>query len=323
MKIVNRIVFTTIICSLVFLLGSCGKSIFEKNYPGFDGKVVMAQATEGRNIIPVTMSSVPSKLGFGASYGMSMGAAPKDIPVEFELREDWIAQYNQENNTDYIPLPEGSFTISGLSSVIKKGKTTSEPLTITIVSKELDVKEKYMFPITLKSAGGEKTDPALTTVWFRIDEIVRPERDVTASGTLSVNIDNANGPDHNEGSKKVVDNNIDTKFYTGSFVPGLWMQLAFKEAVAVGAYTLTSGNDFAEQRDPKAWVFQGSDNALNWVDLDTQTNIIFSTPKQTKRFELNNEHAYKFYRIVINEKTSSANGSFQLSEWRLIEYYEQ
>jgi len=321
MKIVNRITFATLIGFLVLLLGACGKSIFEKEYPGFDGKVLMAQAAEGRSTIQVTMSSKPTELGFGASYGMSMSAAPRDIPVEFELKDDWIARYNQENNTSYIPLPQGSYTISGLSSVIKKGKTTSEPLRIAIESKKLDVNEQYMFPITLKSADGEKIDSALTTTWFRIDDIVRPERDVTAQATLSVNIDNSGGADANEGSKKVVDNNIDTKFYTGSFAPGLWMQLTFQKEISIGAYTLTSGND-EHVRDPKSWVFQGSDNASSWTDLDVQTNIVFSDFKQTKRFEMDNQQTYKYYRIVINEK-SGTNTSFQLSEWRVIEYFEQ
>ncbi|SDC19219.1 BT_3987 domain-containing protein [Niabella drilacis] len=321
MKTINKIFFASVTCSLILLLGACGKSVFDKDYPGFDGKVLMAQASEGRNIIPLTMSSKPALLGFGASFGMSAKAAPKDIPVEFELKEDWIAQYNQKNNTQYIPLPQGSYSISGLSSVIKKGQTTSEPLTITIESKKLDVKEKYMFPITLKSVGWDNVDSASTTAWFRIDEIVRPERDVTSQATLSVNIDNSGGADANEGSKKVVDNNIDTKFYTGSFAPGLWMQLAFQKEISIGAYTLTSGND-EHVRDPKSWVFQGSDNASDWTNLDVQTNIVFSDFKQTKRFETDNQQTYKYYRIVINEK-SGTNTSFQLSEWRVIEYFEQ
>ncbi|WP_300599271.1 DUF1735 domain-containing protein [Niabella sp.] len=321
MKRVHNIIYASITGFLVLLLSACGKSIFEKDYPGFEGKVLMAQAAQGRNIIPLTMSSKPTQLGFGASFGMSMKAAPKDIPVEFELKEDWIARYNQENNTQYVPLPAGSYSISGFSSVIKKGKTTSEPLTITIESKKLDVKAKYMFPITLKSAGGEKVDSALTTTWFRIDDIVRPERDVTAKGTLSVNIDNSGGADANEGSKKVVDNNINTKFYTGSFVSGLWMQLGFQQQISIGAYTLTSGND-EHDRDPKSWIFQGSSDAQTWVNLDTQSNVVFSDYKQTKRFEMSNQQLYKYYRIVINEKFGT-NASFQLSEFRVIEYYEQ
>ncbi|HEX7757261.1 MAG TPA: DUF1735 domain-containing protein, partial [Niabella sp.] len=186
MKKIKNFIWVFILGSVVLLLGACGKSIFEKDYPGSDGKVLMAQATEERSVIPLSISSIPLQLGFGASYGMSMTAAPKDIPVEFELKEDWIAGYNEQNGTDYIPLPQGSYSISGFSSVIRKGQTTSDPLIITIESKKLDVTKKYMFPIVLKSASGEKVDSAMTTTWFRINQIVRPERDVTAQGVLSV-----------------------------------------------------------------------------------------------------------------------------------------
>ncbi len=323
MKINSNVFFGTQVLLLCLLLGACGKTIFEKDYEGYTGKVLMAQAAEGRSTIPITMSSQPSRLGFGASYGMAMKPAPRDIPVVFELKEDWISVYNEENNTDYIPLPEGSYSISGFSSVIKSGQTTSEPLTITIESKKLDVNERYMFPITLKSAGGEVIDSALTTTWFRIDDIVRPERDVTAQATLTVSHDNSGGPDAGEGSKKLVDNNIDTKFLVFSMntiLPNFWYQLTFPNPIVLGAYTMTSGND-APERDPRDWQFLGSNDGLTWTAVDTRGGQTFSGRKATNRYEFANETAYKYYRLAI----SAINGAtlFQQAEFRVIEYFEQ
>ena len=323
MKINHRIIFSTALLSQLLLWAACGKSIFEKDYPGFDGKVLMAQATEGRNIIPIAMSSTPAQLAFGASYGKSMGGAPKDIPVEFELKNDWITGYNAQNNTNYIPLPEGSDNISGLSSVIKKGKTTSEPLTITIKSKELDVKERYMFPITLKSAGGEKIDSALTTTWFRIDEIIRPERDVAGQATLTVSHENRNGADAAEGSKKLVDNSTSTKFLVfdiNTILPNFWYQLTFPAPIVLSAYTVTTGGD-APERDPRDWKLLGSNDGVTWVTVDTRTNQAFSGRTMTVRYEFENEVPYKIYRMAI----SAVNGGtlFQQSEFRVIEYFEQ
>jgi hypothetical protein len=185
------------IAGVVFLtLASCGKDIFNTTFDGYtNGKIYMAQAAEGRNNFNLPLSSKPWTLGFGASYGGTMHAADKDIPVEFAYKEDWITKYNQLHGTTYISLPAGSYSISGLKSVIKKGKTSSDSLSITIDRKKLDLAKKYMFPITLLPAPSLAIDSALQTTWFRIDTIIRSERDITSQGVLSVSNDNDGGPD--------------------------------------------------------------------------------------------------------------------------------
>lgn len=312
----------TFLASLLVFLSSCAKDIFNQEYPGFDGEVLMAQAAEGRNSFSVPMSSRPWKLGFGASYGKAMAESPKDIPVEFAYKEDWIATYNQQNGTDYIPLPQGSYTITGFSSVIKAGKTTSEPLSISINSKELDVNKKYMFPITLISAADMKVDSALRTAWFRIENIVRPERDVTSQGTLSVSHENTSNA--NENSTKLVDNNTGSKFLLFDaqlkITSGLWYSLTFPNPIVLGAYTITSAND-APDRDPKDWFLQGSDDGTNWTTLDTKTGQSFSGRGMTIRYEFPNETAFKHYRVLIT--ANNGGGLFQQAEWRVIEFYEQ
>lgn len=316
---VNALSFTV----FVLLVNSCNKNIFDVNYEDFTGKVYMSQAAAGRNAFSLPLSSKPFTLGFGASYGGSMHPADKDISVQFALQNDWIAQYNQQNGTAYIALPEDSYVISGLNSVIKSGQTTSDSLKINIDRKKLDLKKKYMFPITLVSASSEKIDSALRTAWFRIDTLIRSERDVTAQGTLSVSNDNSGGPDAGEGSKKLVDNNTSTKFLVfniSQILPNFWFQLTFQNPIVIGAYTFTSGND-APGRDPKDWKLLGSNDGTNWEVLDTKSGQMFSARNMTIRYEFNNETAYKYYRV--NVTANGGDGLFQQSEWRVIEFYEE
>lgn len=304
-----------------FLFSSCEKNNFTSSYPGYDGKVMMAQAADGRNSFSLPMSSKPWKMGFGASFGASTSSSPSNIPVEFALKEDWVAAYNQQNGTSYLILPTGSYSITGFSSTIKQGSTTSEPLSISIESKKLDVTKKYMFPITLLSAGNQKIDSAMRTAWFRIENIVRPERDVTSQATLTVSHENTNA---NENFPKLVDNNINTKFLLfdaqAKIAQGLWFQLAFPNPIVLGAYTITSAND-APERDLKDWQFQGSANGSDWTTLDTQKGQSFSARFLTIRYELATETAYKYYRIIVN----AINGGplYQQAEFRVIEYFEQ
>lgn len=304
---------TALLMSLLSL-SSCNKDILDYSFPGYEkGKVLMVQSQENRSSFTVVQLDEPWKMNFGASYS-GLKPAETDIPVEFALKNDWIAKYNGEHGTNYEPLPDGSYTVSGLKTKISKGKSTSDSLSLSIFGKKLDRTKIYMFPITIVSAGSEEINTEMQTAWFRVDRVSRNETDVTGNGTISVSAENTSN--QNENSSKVIDNNIDTKFFTGGYQPGLWLQLQFNEPVAVSVYTITSGND-AHDRDPKSWELQGSNDGTNWTGLDTQTNITFSDFKQTKRFEFVNITTYKYYRLVVTEKYGGGTG-FQLSEWRLI-----
>lgn len=331
MKIIKiKILNIAAVLVLTCLLGACGKNIFETEYADYPGKVMMAQAAEGRNAFSIPMSSKPFKLGFGAFWGGSTTTAPGDIPVEFGYKEDWIAQYNAQNGTNYVALPSGSYNITGLSSMIKQGNTTSEPLSISIESKKLDITKKYMFPITLISAGSERIDSALRTTWFRIENVVRSERDVTNSpgNVFTVSHDHNGGADAGEGSKKLIDNNTASKFLVSDMslrgkINNFWYQMAFASPIILGAYTMTSGND-APERDPRDWKLMGSNDGSNWTDLDVKTGQAFSGRNMTVRYEFANNTAYKYYRLQITLLQGGlTQGLFQQSEWRLIEFYEQ
>lgn len=140
-------------------------------------------------------------------------------------------------------------------------------------------------------------------------------RDVTADGVLSVSRDNNGGADAGEGSKKLVDNDITTKFLQSDFSGDLWFQLEFYNPVVLGGYTFTSGND-ADGRDPLNWRLEASKDGNNWTVLDTRENEDFPGRRETRTFTFANSTAYNFYRIYV---TAVNSGSlFQMSEWRVL-----
>jgi len=140
--------------------------------------------------------------------------------------------------------------------------------------------------------------------------------DVTSKGTLSVNVENGAGPSGGEGSLKVVDNDINTKFLLNPYANTMYMQLSFAAPQQVASYTLTSGGD-APGRDPRDWKLSGSIDGTTWVDLDTKTGETFATRTMTKTYNFKNEVLYKHYRMSISAVSSGT--LFQLAEWRLIE----
>lgn len=139
--------------------------------------------------------------------------------------------------------------------------------------------------------------------------------DITLDGRYSVSRDNNGGPEAGEGSLKLIDGNIQTKFLQFDYSGDLWIQLEYIEPVVAGAYTMTSAND-ARERDPKNWNLQGSNDGETWIELDNQVDQEFPNRFQTFTYIFDNHDAYKFYRMNITANAGA--GLFQLAEWQLL-----
>ena len=169
-----------------------------------------------------------------------------------------------------------------------------------------------VFLLAVLCLSGCKKDP-------RVYDLLPPdpevETDVAYLGTLSVNHENSGGATASEGSPKVVDADVTTKYLINPYVNDLYMQITFKTAQRVAAYNLTSAND-ASGRDPKNWKVQASNDGTTWVDLDTRTGETFASRGLTKRYDFTNTTEYKIYRISVT--ANGGDGLFQLAEWGLI-----
>src|SRR5690606_20080947 len=141
------------------------------------------------------------------------------------------------------------------------------------------------------------------------------EVDVTNDGAFAVNRDNSGGADAGEGSKKLIDNNTNTKFLQGGYTGDLQMTLTYETPQYIGAYTFTSAND-ADTRDPKDWFLEGSMDGVSWLTIDQRTNERFTTRFQTRRFEISQPVAYTHYRLNITANNGSS--AYQQAEWRMI-----
>ncbi|WP_316847479.1 discoidin domain-containing protein [Pedobacter psychrodurus] len=141
------------------------------------------------------------------------------------------------------------------------------------------------------------------------------ETDVTYLGTISVNIENSGGKNAAEGSTKLVDGDLGSKFLINPYSNTLYMQLTFSKAQRIAAYKLTSGND-ASGRDPKNWKVQASNDGTTWVDLDTRTGEAFASRGLTKRYDFTNTKDYKIYRLSVT--ANNGDSLFQLGEWSVI-----
>lgn len=193
-------------------------------------------------------------------------------------------------------------------------------------SVEVSPKHVYRFPgtyrviLTIRNGQGYSATKEINL------KIVDPNFDptkygenymVTVGGTFSVNLENGDGPNGGEGSKKLVDQDVNTKFLQAGFDGTQRCTFELKTPQVVGAYTLTSGND-AEDRDPRYWILQGSLDGIQYTDLHTVTVCPWASSgerNKTKLFHFDNYVAYKFYRLYI--KSNRGSRVFQLSEWTI------
>ena len=138
--------------------------------------------------------------------------------------------------------------------------------------------------------------------------------DITDQATITVNKEYSGGANGGEGSLKLVDGDLDTKYLAGYSAP-FWVSLEFDTPVVAGYYALTSGND-APGRDPRDWEIQGSNDGETWVTLDARADYTFPDRVLTREFYFDNNTAYKFYRFDILKNNGSS--LFQMQEWRLF-----
>lgn len=271
----------------------------------------------GQLVVGNRQNYVVTSAGVQVPLNVKLTGAPnRSFSVRAVLNSDTIPGLIDQGvfPANAMELPAGSYTLD--TAVAVPGNSNSAPLNVVIPWPTLEerVDSILLLAVDMVDPSRHVLHPENSRVIIVIDPRNVVETDVTDNGALSVSKDNNGGPDAGEGSKKVVDGNVNSKFLN-EYSNDLWMELAYDEPVVVRAYTLTSAND-ADTRDPKDWIFMGSDDRVNWTELDRRTGESFNERFLTRRFDFNNSHAYKYYRIYITANNGSS--LYQLAEWRLI-----
>ncbi|WP_394835392.1 GH92 family glycosyl hydrolase [Pendulispora rubella] len=149
--------------------------------------------------------------------------------------------------------------------------------------------------------------------------VVSPPPSVVVPSNVTDRVVAVTASGENDASGEVADNltDGDTRSKWLVFESTGWLVYKLDEPVAVKRYRLASANDF-DQRDPRDWALQGSQDGETWVDLDKQTNQNFTERFQTREFNVpGNTTAYLYYRLNI---TANHSGSIiQMSEWQIFD----
>ena len=84
-------------------------------------------------------------------------------------------------------------------------------------------------------------------------------------------------------------------------IKNVWIQYEFKDSKKITKYTLAPMvyNGPGATRMCKSWKLQGSNDGINYTDLDTRSNIADWAEGVKKEFTFENNNSYKMYRVFI------------------------
>lgn len=261
-------------------------------------------STSGGISIPLTanLASFP-----GASFAI-------DIVTDADTIQQMVSNGTLPDNT--VSLNEGQFTVGAKITFSSNSSEETFALEVPWTTINTNQGKQLAIVVRLKNPTLHVLNPekSFTTILIDCDNVL--EEDVTHLGVLSVSRDQPDGPNHKEGSSKMVDNSVDTKFLQPNFVGDLVCTLVFAQPQKIGAYTLSSAND-DDRRDPKDWNLQGSNDGVNWTTVDSRSGETFTGRKMTRRFNVAYPTLYTHYRLNITA-TKGGTTAFQIAEWRMI-----
>jgi len=98
-----------------------------------------------------------------------------------------------------------------------------------------------------------------------------------------------------------------------------WISYKFDTPKSICKYTMTYINYASDlTRAPRDWLFQGSNDGINWITLDSQSGMSF-TAGEKKTFTFNNSTNYLSYRIYITAINGSTYYGAVIDEIEMME----
>jgi hypothetical protein len=150
---------------VLFFAASCKKA-------KFGDPVILVSGTELNTVKGFTVESTPSEYLVTAT---ATHKATEDIHVTFALDTAAVTRYNQEHKTTYYLAPDAAINVSGLSTVIAAGATSSTPVSVKVISTVplLDGRS-YLIPISITTVeGGDVTVlESSRTIFLRIARVI-------------------------------------------------------------------------------------------------------------------------------------------------------
>lgn len=132
-------------------------------------KVYMPQALEQPAEYSLVMVDTVQTIIYGAAYG-GPGDPQSDIEVLFKVDSSLVDSFNTAMGTSYQLMPESGYELSQASAVIPAGKTSTEPLKLSVTTiGGIQPVVQYLLPISIEVNGDAEVNTDLQTTYFLIE----------------------------------------------------------------------------------------------------------------------------------------------------------
>jgi hypothetical protein len=132
------------------------------------------------------------------------------------------------------------------------------------------------------------------------------------NGTYAITCSSENAPF--QFAYQAFDGDFSSKWYTPTNAPG-WLQYDYGSgnSEAIAGYSITS-SDYTQNRDPKDWTFQASNNGTTWTTLDTRSGQTFAGRNTTNNYTFTNTVTYRYYRLNVSANFGGAGNGIAIAE---------
>ncbi|MBL7076226.1 MAG: sulfatase-like hydrolase/transferase [Kiritimatiellae bacterium] len=289
-------------------------SDFLRDHPGYE-EWLEAPATLGKGVATAI-----------APPGMTHGVFYLRDENNYQVNSEWVAPYGGpggKDGTGVAVIEDGYAYRPGLVSLINtavKAKRNARKSGQDTRALELEIKSAKGIaktPVEERSYAS-----AMRNLRYAICALDVPEAKlsvlnqfVTKRWSSPVRDNTRARGEHppSQTSAQAFDGDVKTKWL--DFSPeASWIQIRHKAPEAISGYAITSADD-GQERDPRDWQLQGSNDGKSWTTLDTRTGEQWSKRLEKRRFSCKKTKAYPFYRLNISavRDVKTAN-SVQIAE---------
>ena len=142
---------------------------------------------------------------------------------------------------------------------------------------------------------GEETTPPSDTNLVKPLDCKDPEKAILAFASSSYS--------QNFLPCKAFDGDIYTSWATKDYTTAGWLGVDFGEPTLVQKYEIAARTKSIDGTGsaPNTWTFEGSNDKINWTELDTQVDQKSWEFGETRSFLTKNKNSYRYYRINITK----------------------
>ena len=164
----------SIISLLLLLICSCGQDVVYELPDGDKfNNIYLLQAVDQPCPAQIFMlEDEVQTVNYSAFY--SGLEAPKDIHITFEIDTNLVKTYNENNQTAYKVMPEGSYELEATEAVIPAGESRTKLMKLSLRSfGYVDAFEEYLLPLVLKT-DDVKMNEELNVTYYLVSASYKP-----------------------------------------------------------------------------------------------------------------------------------------------------